>query len=141
MGKREDRQDAIRKVIRDGSVRTQRDLVDSLAALGFACTQATVSRDIADMSLVKAADGSYMLAEDLKLRQMAEGMAVSAEQAENLVVVKAAAGTASTVAAALDNAEIEGVLGTIAGDDTILVICKDAGAAERLVCMLAAMMA
>ena len=131
MNKRDKRQEAIRRVIRDGSIKTQRDLVDSLNEAGFPCTQATVSRDIADLGLAKSEDGSYILEEDLKLRQMTSGMVLSVERADNLVVVRTTTGTAMGVAAALDSASLPGVMGTIAGDDTILIICRDALSAEE----------
>ena len=68
--KRNGRQDAIRDIVRNKDVRTQRVLVDELRAMGFDCTQATVSRDIADMGLRKLPEGIYVLAEDLHLQRM-----------------------------------------------------------------------
>lgn len=130
MKKRDERQEAIRQVIRSGSIKTQHALVASLNDAGIPCTQATISRDIADMNLVKAPDGSYMLAEDMKLRLMAADMVIGSERADNLVVVKTTSGTAQGVAAALDAADLPGTMGTIAGDDTILVIFKTAESAE-----------
>ena len=62
--KRNGRQDAIREIVRNKNVRTQRMLVDELKTFGFDCTQATVSRDIADMGLRKLPEGVYVLAED-----------------------------------------------------------------------------
>jgi len=133
MAKREERQRIIRKVIREQSIKTQRDLVDALKAQGCACTQATVSRDITEMGLNKLPDGSYALGEDLYLQRMISELVVSVGRAGNLVVVKASVGTAPGVAAALDAAELEGVLGSVAGDDTILVIGSDEEQAEKFV--------
>ena len=65
MKRRNSRQDAIREIVRGKTIRTQRGLVDELQAMGYACTQATVSRDIADMGLRKLPEGVYVLAEDL----------------------------------------------------------------------------
>ena len=68
--RRTNRQDAIRDIVRSKSIRTQRVLVDELQAIGFNCTQATISRDIADMGLRKLSEGFYVLAEDLHLQRM-----------------------------------------------------------------------
>ena len=123
MKERTGRQDAIRQIVRSGSVRTQRDLVAQLKELGFPCTQATVSRDIADMGLKKLAEGSYVLAEDLHLQRMLSEFVISIVRAENLTVIKCQPGTASGVAAAVDGCEIDSVLGSLAGNDTVLVVC------------------
>ena len=140
MGKRSDRQEAVRSIVREGSVRTQKDLADRLNALGFQCTQATISRDVAEMGLRKAPDGSYVLQEDLKLIQMVRDMVTGVDRAENLVVIKVSAGAASGVGVALDDAELEGVVGTIAGDDTILVVVRDSERAKVLVTVVENMM-
>ena len=103
--KRNGRQDAIRDIVRNKDVRTQRVLVDELRAMGFDCTQATVSRDIADMGLRKLPEGIYVLAEDLHLQRMVS---------------------------AVDAAELPDVLGSLAGNDTILVIAQTAEDGERL---------
>lgn len=120
--KRNGRQDAIREIVRTKSIRTQRMLVDELKAEGFACTQATVSRDIADMGLRKLPEGFYVLAEDLHLQRMVSELVVAVVRAQNLVLIKAQPGTASGIAAAVDAAELPDVLGTLAGNDTILVM-------------------
>ena len=116
---REERQAAIREIVRTESTQTQRDIVERLSACGFNCTQATVSRDIAEMGLCKLPEGVYVLAEDLRLQRMVC----------NLVVVKASTGTAQGVAAALDAADLQDVLGSVAGDDTILVVARSEEAA------------
>lgn len=120
--KRNGRQDAIREIVRNKNVRTQRVLVEELKALGFDCTQATVSRDIADMGLRKLPEGVYVLAEDLHLQCMVSELVVEVVHAGNLVIVKAQPGTASGIAAAIDAAELPEVLGSLAGNDTILVV-------------------
>lgn len=122
--KRNGRQDAIREIVRNKNVRTQRVLVEELKALGFDCTQATVSRDIADMGLRKLPEGVYVLAEDLRLRQMVSQLVTSVRSVGNLVVVKSEVGTAQGVAAAFDGATLPHVVGTLAGDDTILVVLE-----------------
>ncbi len=119
-------------VVREQRIRTQRDLVDRLKAAGFVCTQATVSRDITEMGLKKLPEGVYVLAEDLHLQRMIAELVTEVVHTNNLVLIKASPGTAQGVAAAMDAADIEGILGSIAGDDTILVITIDEDAAKRI---------
>lgn len=126
------RQDAIRDIVRNKDVRTQRVLVDELRAMGFDCTQATVSRDIADMGLRKLPEGIYVLAEDLHLQRMVSELVTGVLRTDNLVMIKAQPGTASGIAAAVDAAELPDVLGSLAGNDTILVIAQTAEDGERL---------
>lgn len=130
--KRNGRQDAIRDIVRNKDVRTQRVLVDELRAMGFDCTQATVSRDIADMGLRKLPEGIYVLAEDLHLQLMVSELVTGVLRTDNLVMIKAQPGTASGIAAAVDAAELPDVLGSLAGNDTILVIAQTAEDGERL---------
>lgn len=130
--KRNWRQDAIRDIVRNKDVRTQRVLVDELRAMGFDCTQATVSRDIADMGLRKLPEGIYVLAEDLHLQRMVSESVTGVLRTDNLVMIKAQPGTASGIAAAVDAAELPDVLGSLAGNDTILVIAQTAEDGERL---------
>lgn len=130
--KRNGRQDAIRDIVRNKDVRTQRVLVDELRAMGFDCTQATVSRDIADMGLRKLPEGIYVLAEDLHLQRMVSELVTGVLRTGNLVMIKAQPGTASGIAAAVDAAELPDVLGSLAGNDTILVIAQTAEDGERL---------
>lgn len=129
--KRNGRQDAIRDIVRNKDVRTQRMLVDELEACGFDCTQATVSRDIADMGLRKLPEGVYVLAEDLHLQRMVSELVTGVQRTDNLVLVKAQPGTASGIAAAVDAAELPDVLGSLAGNDTILVIAQTAEDGEK----------
>lgn len=130
--KRNGRQDAIRDIVRNKDVRTQRVLVDELRAMGFDCTQATVSRDIADMGLRKLPEGIYVLAEDLHLQRMVSELVTGVLRTDNLVMIKAQPGSASGIAAAVDAAELPDVLGSLAGNDTILVIAQTAEDGERL---------
>ena len=125
--------DAIRDIVRDMDVRTQRVLrSNELRAMGFDCTQATVSRDIADMGLRKLPEGIYVLAEDLHLQRMVSELVTGVLRTDNLVMIKAQPGTASGIAAAVDAAELPDVLGSLAGNDTILVIAQTAEDGERL---------
>lgn len=129
--KRNGRQDAIREIVRNKNVRMQRMLVDELKTFGFDCTQATVSRDIADMGLRKLPEGVYVLAEDLHLQRMVSELVVEVVRTGNLVLVKAQPGTASGIAAAIDAAELPAVLGSLAGNDTILVVARTDEDGER----------
>ena len=132
MRKRLERQDSIRRIVRNERVKTQRALVDLLRAEGYVCTQATVSRDITEMGLKKLPEGVYVLAEDLHLQRMVSDLVLGVKRSDNLVLVKASTGTAPGVAAALDAAEIEGILGSVAGDDTILLVAPDNATAEAV---------
>ena len=129
--KRNGRQDAIREIVRNKNVRTQRMLVDELKTFGFDCTQATVSRDIADMGLRKLPEGVYVLAEDLHLQRMVSELVVEVVRTGNHVLVKAQPGTASGIAAAIDAAELPAVRGALAGNDTILVVARTDDEGER----------
>ena len=133
---RNSRQDAIREIVRNKAIRTQRTLVDELLALGYNCTQATVSRDITDMGLRKLPEGIYVLSEDLHLQRMVSEFVTSVERANNLVVVKSHPGTAPGVAAAVDAADLPEVVGSVAGNDTMLVISQTDETASDLVTML-----
>jgi transcriptional regulator of arginine metabolism len=133
MRRRVERQDVIRRLVRRERIRTQRDLVERLQAQDFVCTQATVSRDITEMGLRKLPEGVYVLAEDLHLQRMISELVLKVVQADSMVIVKASPGTAPGVAAALDGAGLDEILGSIAGDDTILVITKSAADAAGVI--------
>jgi transcriptional regulator of arginine metabolism len=115
--KRAARQDAIRRIVRREHVRTQRDLVDHLKQLGYPCTQATVSRDITELELKKLPEGYYVLSEDLHLQRMVGDLVESVVATDRFVIVKASTGTAAGVAAALDAADREEIVGSIARSD------------------------
>ena len=132
MKERELRQKEIRALVRTFAIKKQSDLVERLQKKGFDCTQATVSRDINDMGLRKLPRGGYVLAEDLHLQRMVRDLVVSITSTGNLLLVKAQAGTAPGVAAALDDAKLIDVLGSVSGDDTILVVCEDDETAQLL---------
>ncbi len=132
MGKRQQRHEAIRDIVRSHEVRTQRELVELLAVHGFSCTQATVSRDVLEIGLDKAADGCYALPEEVRLKRMVSELVESVRAAGNLVVVKTYAGGAAGVSAAFDKACIDGVLGTVAGDDTIFLATETPEAATAV---------
>lgn len=133
MRKRLERQDAIRRIVRGERIRTQRALVDRLKEQNYDCTQATVSRDITEMGLRKLPEGVYVLAEDLHLQRMVSDLVFDVKSTGNMVLIKASSGTAPGVAAALDAAELDGILGSVSGDDTILVITEGEEFAGALV--------
>lgn len=137
------RQEQIIEIIQNHEVETQEDLAGYLTEAGYAVTQATVSRDIRELSLEKvpgqkvrqkyAMRSTIPVAAEIKhpAAQLANRYAtllqdgiVSMEQAGNLLVIKTAVGMAMAVAAALDAMEIEGIIGCIAGDDTIMCAVK-----------------
>lgn len=125
MKQRQERHAAIREIVSEGFVKTQRDLAVALKQRGFQCTQATVSRDISEIGLVKSAKGTYVLPEELRLQRMAAELVESVSAAGNLVVVRTYPGGATSVSAALDAAlkssVLKGLLGTVAGDNTIFI--------------------
>ena len=132
MRKRNSRQDSIREIVRTKDVRTQRALVQELEAMGYDCTQATVSRDIADMGLHKLPEGVYVLSEDLHLQRMVSELVTDVNRSDNLVIVKAQPGTAPGIAAAFDAADLPGITGSLAGNDTILVIAQNGDVGEHV---------
>ncbi|MBE6470646.1 MAG: ArgR family transcriptional regulator [Coriobacteriaceae bacterium] len=140
MAKREDRKSAIRSLVRAENIRTQKELVERLQQHGFDCTQATVSRDIAEMGFVKSELGFYALPEDIALKRLMGEHAIAAEVAGNLVVVKTRSGSASLIGEVLDNADIAGLVGTIAGDNTIMLAVKTEARASEIADHLAAML-
>ncbi len=130
MRKRQQRHDVIRDIIRDHKVKTQRDLADQLQAAGYDCTQATISRDIMDMGLVKSREGCYVLPEEMRLQRMVSELVEEVHAACNMVVVKTFSGGAAGVSAALDRANLKGALGTVAGDNTIFLAAETPEAAQ-----------
>lgn len=136
------RQFKIRELVASRDIETQEELANLLRETGFAVTQATVSRDIKEMQLIKVPmdDGRYKYAlpavqprvnATQKLRRTLADNFVSVDHAENLIVMKCLPGTANAVAALIDQLDWPGLMGTVSGDDTILIIARkkeDAGA-------------
>ncbi|KAA8782288.1 transcriptional regulator, ArgR family [Paenibacillus polysaccharolyticus] len=124
----------IREIISQNEIETQDDLVEALRQAGFQVTQATVSRDIKELLLIKIPmdDGryKYSLPTDQrynpiqKLKRALVDNFLHIDHTNNLVVMKCLPGTANSIAALLDNIEWTEVMGTICGDDTILIICR-----------------
>jgi len=125
------RQGQILKLIRSHPVHTQEDLAKLLRNVGIEATQVTLSRDIRELRLVKMPGGYREIGRDpgrdsgSHFELLAGEFLQDVKSAQNLVVLKTAPGHASSVAVALDNAEWPEVVGTIAGDDTILLITPD----------------
>ena len=133
MGKRE-RHSAILELVREHRIASQEHLRELLAERGFDVTQATLSRDIRELRLIKVpdAEGStrYTLPPDAwdltpPLSRLLPTLFVSAEGTGNLLVIKTLTGGAQPVASALDWEEWPEVIGAVAGDDTILMILRD----------------
>ncbi len=107
---------------------TQDELARALRESGLEATQVTLSRDIRELGLVKTTEGYREMQREtpaLQFATLAAEFLQDVRQAQNQVVLKTAPGHASSVAVALDGEEWPEVVGTIAGDDTILVICPD----------------
>jgi transcriptional regulator of arginine metabolism len=126
------RQEVIREIVRKKRIRTQQELVNILVTRGYKCTQATVSRDVEELKLTKSNGGYYVLAEDQHLQRMVHDLSVKISRADNLVIVHTQGGTAAGVAAAIDLAGIDGVLGTVSGDTTLLCVCENGEKASAL---------
>lgn len=129
------RQGQILKLIRTKHLHTQDELGQELKNLGLAATQVTLSRDIRELRLVKTPEGyQEMLPEETgpQFTSLATEFLTDVRIAQNLVVLRTSPGHANTVAVALDGEEWPEVVGTIAGDDTILVIATDSSTAELL---------
>ncbi|MGH8874346.1 MAG: arginine repressor [Acidimicrobiia bacterium] len=128
----------IRTLLHRHPVRSQTELVRLLAAEGFEVTQATVSRDLRDLGAVKSEDG-YVLDTSgpdgegqANLARALSEFAVAIGYSGNLVVVHTPPGAAQVVAAAIDAAGLEGTVGTVAGDDTLLVVADEQAGGARL---------
>ncbi|WP_026487565.1 arginine repressor [Caldanaerobius polysaccharolyticus] len=125
----------ILELIEKKPIETQDELVEELRKSGFNVTQATISRDIKDLRLVKVMDnnGKYRYAslnkteEDVsnKLFTLLSQSLVSVDYAGNIVVLKTLSGTAMAAAAAIDALNFKDIVGTLAGDDTIFVLVRD----------------
>jgi len=125
----------ILKLIRSGRIFTQEELAQSLKKLGILTTQVTLSRDIHELRLVKTHEGYVEMAAEgagLQFRTLAAEFLLDVRAAQNLVVLKTAPGHANSVAVALDSEQWPDIAGTIAGDDTILVIAPDSATATRI---------
>lgn len=127
------RQGQILKLIRAKAIFTQDELAQELKREGILATQVTLSRDLRDLRLVKTPKGyQEMAAEEnpLHLESLARDFLRDVRVAQSLIILKTDPGHASPIAVALDNEDWDEVLGTIAGDDTVLVIAGDTATAK-----------
>jgi transcriptional regulator of arginine metabolism len=133
------RQQAIVELLGGRAVASQEDLRRQLVRRGFRVTQATLSRDIHELGLVKTPEG-YQAPPDEPapepalpaVERLLREFVTSVRQAKNMVVIKTMAGSAPPVAAAIDAEKWPEAVGTIAGDDTILIVSEDDESAARL---------
>ena len=144
---KERRQRAIADLIRGQALSSQEELADHLGSLGFAVTQATISRDLEQIGAVKVRrDGqlSYALADERRNGGQSRLAAVfrdwvrSVESAGTLVVIKTPPGSAHLVGVVLDQSALPEIAGTICGDDTIFAACRSAAEARALSSKLSA---
>jgi len=136
------RQEKILDLILRNDINTQEELLRALANEGFDVTQATISRDIKDLHLIKTLtpDGKYKyMAEQmpkhdisLKFHSLFSDAVITVAPAGNLVVIKTIAGMANAVCAAMDMQSFTEIVGTIAGDDTIFIACQNELLADTL---------
>jgi transcriptional regulator of arginine metabolism len=142
------RHNAILQLLDQGPVANQEELQRLLRKRGFNAGQATLSRDIRELGLVKSA-GGYSLpgresaaeADFPSVDRLVREFVTSVRAAQNLLVTKTSVGSAQPVAAALDGENWPEALGTIAGDDTILIVCEDKRSAGRLAGRIQGMLA
>jgi transcriptional regulator of arginine metabolism len=129
------RQGQILNIIRSQQIYTQDELARELVQHGIQTTQVTLSRDIREMGLVKTSDGYRRLNTEPRgaaLADVIDEYMQDVKVAQNMVVIRTSPGNANTLAVALDNEELAEIVGTLAGDDTILVVAPDNTAAVQL---------
>ena len=125
------RQSAILQVVNGGSVHTQQDIAAALERRGMRATQATISRDIQELGLVRSGAGYRSSA------ALVRELVLSVELVEPMAVIKTPPGTANMVARRIDEAALPGIAGTVAGDDTIIAVLRKPGAVRQLKELLA----
>ncbi len=124
----------IMEIITNQRVATQEELCDALRSNGFDITQATVSRDIRELHLAKIPDGDgyrYVMPDmtagnrdQERLHRIMQASVIKMDYSENIIVIKTLPGGAQGVASGIDSSEIDSILGTVAGDDTIFIVVK-----------------
>lgn len=135
------RQETILKIIEERDIENQNQLIEELKKSGYASTQATVSRDIRELRLVKelTAVGSYRYVAPVKseisnnsvrLKTILKECVSSIDYAQNIVVIKTLPGLASAACSAIDGMEIKDLIGTLAGDDTAFLAMRDTESAK-----------
>jgi transcriptional regulator of arginine metabolism len=137
------RRDTIREIVSTGRLSSQAQLVKELAARGIEADQSTVSRDLRDMGLVRlpGPDGATVYGfpgeqvqsgGEADLARALKEFATAFEASGNLLVVRTAPGNAHALAAVIDRTRMEEVAGTVAGDDTIIVVVREGYGSKRL---------
>ena len=135
-----DRQNHLLQIISEESIETQEQLLERLQSRGIKSTQATISRDIKELHLIKepAGQGRYRYAVSThrtklnfadRLRTIFRESLLSVDYAQNIVVIKTMPGLASAAASAIDAMNMGVVLGTLAGDDTVFIVMRDTNSA------------
>jgi transcriptional regulator of arginine metabolism len=129
------RQQAIRDLVARTHLRSQEEIRERLESLGYPATQSTISRDLEELGLVRVRDGDghlrYALPDQAAAapraptRALLSEFALSVEVSGNLVLVKTPPGAANAVAEGLDRGAVDGILGTVAGDNTILIVVRE----------------
>jgi transcriptional regulator of arginine metabolism len=145
MNARADRRELVRQLVASGRIHSQAQLVEELTGYGMAVTQATVSRDLAALGVVRGMRGGtprYLLPDDVaertefdageRLRRLLADLPLAIDEAPPLLVLRTAPGAAHAIASALDLNFLPGVVGTVAGDDTIFVACRGRASLRRL---------
>ncbi len=140
--KRNKRQLKLIEIINNQDVETQGELMELLSAAGFPTTQATISRDINDLGILKTLTPNkrykYVCPPDEKenmtnkYNNLFKEAVLSIRSAQNIIVVKTIIGSANSAAAFIDNLNIMEIIGTLAGDDTILLVVVDEYSAEMV---------
>ena len=136
------RQGIILEIIASRDIETQNQLMEALSERGVKSTQATLSRDIKELRLVKelSTSGRYRYVQPAhdesaghneKLRKIFKEGVVSCDTAMNLIVLKTLPGLASAASSAMDGMEMSALVGTVAGDDTVFIAMKDVRSAEQ----------
>jgi transcriptional regulator of arginine metabolism len=120
------RQNAIVQLVNRGSAHTQQEIAAALARRGMRATQATISRDIQELGLVRSGVGYR------RSTALVRELVLSIELVEPVAVIKTPPGTANMVARRIDEAALPGVAGTVAGDDTIIAVLRKRGAGRAL---------
>lgn len=136
------RQQKILEIIENNDIDTQEALIEKLAEAGYNVTQTTISRDINQLKLLKAvtADGSYKyIVPDVKrennktvMNSVLTDAVIKIEAAKNIVVVKTLSGMANAIAVCVDSLNHNEIVGSVAGDDTIIIVTKDDSIAEAM---------
>ncbi len=135
------RHELILNYIKNNNISRQEEIINMLSEYGYNVTQATISRDIKELKIIKEHFGKndirYAVSEKIdnedNYKMIFTRSAISANAAMNIIVVKCYSGTANAACIALDSMNLPGLVGTIAGDDTIFVACKDIDATTHII--------